>query len=212
MLKKLLPSIFEKKTDQSPSPQKQVPQNQGRPSNSEGSLESGFNLVSTPQKVYIVPKYATKLMLIIRNFIVLMSIIFGVTLILNYGATSIVEFQKNLQKQFLLEIDEYYGVEEKAKLISAKTLAYKRFSNERKPILSKSKFVLDNVGSKISLKNVDIRDFGFTINFTGEKPTDFTELILRYLDEDMLSQIVISSASYRKSENTYSVILEGTFK
>jgi len=198
--------------DQKSNPQNPGPQKPKKQSSSEGSLESGFNLVSTAQQFYVVPKYASKLMTIIRDFIIILSVSFGVMLVINFASTTIIDFQKNLQKQLSLEVDTYAGVEEKAKKIDAKTLAYKKFSNERELLLDKTKFVLDNIGANITLKSLNIDHSRFAITFSGKTALDFTNLILNYLEKDMLAEIVLRSASFDKSKEQYNVTLEGTFK
>jgi hypothetical protein len=133
-------------------------------------------------------------------------------LVLNFVAVTIISFQKVLQEKYVLEIESYGDVEERARNIDAKTVAYKKFSNERKVILPKLEFVLDNIDSSIELKNMTITSSSFSISFSGRTALDFTNLILRYLEDDMLSEIIIRSASLDKSENRFNVVLEGNFK
>lgn len=151
-------------------------------------------------------------MVIIRYFIIALSVIFGVMLILNFSASTIIQFQKNLQKQLVIEVESYEDVEEIAKLIDAKTVAYKKFSSERGVILPKTEFVLDNIGSEIELKSMQITSSGFTINFSGKSALDFTNLIVKYLEDDMLSEIIIRSASLDRSRERFNVVLDGNFK
>ncbi|MBW6441925.1 hypothetical protein K0B04_03440 [Patescibacteria group bacterium] len=208
MLEKLLPSIF-KKEKQKPNPQAPP---EGRKNKEIKDLSSDFNLVNTTQRIHVVPKYAIKLVLIIRYFIVVMSVVFGVILIFNFAASTVINFQKNLQKQLILEVDSYADVEEIAKSIDAKTLAYKKFSNERNPLLFKTEFVLDNIGPNIELKSMQIDSSGFSISFLGNSALDFTNLIMTYLEKDMLSEIIIRSASLDKSKDRFNVVLDGNFK
>lgn len=212
MLEKLLPSLFKEKTNQNPSPQRRSQPSQPKRNKEDLSLESGFNLVSTPQRLYVIPKYVSKLSLIVRNFIILLSVSFGVMLVLNFVAVTIISFQKVLQEKYVLEIEGFGDVEERARNIDAKTVAYKKFSNERRVILPKLEFVLDNIESDIELKNMDISPDRFSISFSGRTALDFTNLIVRYLEDDMLSEIVIRSASLNKTENQFNVVLEGSFK
>jgi len=141
-----------------------------------------------------------------------MSVVFGVILIFNFAASTVINFQKNLQKQLILEVDSYADVEEIAKSIDAKTLAYKKFSNERNPLLFKTEFVLDNIGPNIELKSMQIDSSGFSISFLGNSALDFTNLIMTYLEKDMLSEIIIRSASLDKSKDRFNVVLDGNFK
>lgn len=151
-------------------------------------------------------------MLFIRRFIVLLSIAFGVILVLNFAAYQVVKVQKGVQEKLVQEVDSYKDTEARAKEISAKTLAYKKFLNGRKNLLDKTKFVLDNIGFGIKAKSVNINHTGFSINFTGESPLDFTNLITTYLEKDMVSEMIINSASLDKSKNVLNVSLMGNFK
>lgn len=214
MLKKLLPSLFNKEKSQAQSPLKNQPQPQQKlqRKNKEEDLGSDFNLISTAQQFYVVPKYATKLMLVIRRFIVYISIAFGVILILNLGVSIIINFQKKLQSELTTRVDSFGDVETRAKAISSKVAAYKKFSNERKKLLEKTKFVMSSAGSDIELKNVQLDYSGFTISFSGNTTFSITNLLLRLLEGDLVSEIVIRSASLDKSNNGFNVIISGNFK
>jgi hypothetical protein len=207
MLEKLLPSLFKKEKN----PEENQP-NQKRSNSADISLESDFNLVSSSQRLYVVPKYVSNLTLVIRNFIVLLSVSFGVMLVLNFIAVNIINYQKNIQEDSMEEIELFGDVEEKVKSIDAKTFAYKKFSNEREELLPKVEFVFDNIGEDIEIKTVDISPFSFSISFSGKTALDFTNLIVRYLEKDILSEIVIRSASLDKSKNLFNVVLDGSFK
>jgi hypothetical protein len=50
------------------------------------------------------------------------------------------------------------------------------------------------------------------MSITGKDAIDFTNLIVRYLEGDLVSEIIINSASLDKSEDTYKVTLSGNFK
>jgi hypothetical protein len=133
-------------------------------------------------------------------------------LVLNFAAVTIISFQKVLQEKYVLEIESFGDVEERARNIDSKTVAYKKFSNERKVILPKVEFVFDNIGPDIELKNAEISSTSFLISFSGKSALDFTNLIIRYLEKDMLSEVIIRSASLDKSKNRFNVVLEGSFK
>ena len=133
-------------------------------------------------------------------------------LFINFVTATIINFQKVIQEKHVLEIEVYGDVEERAKNIDAKTVAYKKFSNERKELLPKVEFVLDNIGSNIELKTMKITSSSFSISFSGKTALDFTNLIVKYLEQDMLSEVIIRSASLDKSENRFNVVLDGNFK
>jgi hypothetical protein len=211
MLKELLPSLFDKKNAQPIQKQNLPPQSLEKSSGS-GDIEFSPNLISTSQQFYVIPKYATKLMLLIRKFIVMISVLFGVALLVNFAVYQIIKVQKNLQNDLLSEVSSYADIEARAKEVDAKTVAYKKFLNERKSLLSKTKFILDNVGSNIEIKSVDINHTSFNINLSGKSALEFTNLISRYLEKDMLSEIIINSASLKKSEGVLNVSLKGNFR
>ena len=123
-----------------------------------------------------------------------------------------INYQKRWQTKLVEEIDTYVGVEEKARRISDKTLAYKKFLNGRTLISNKIDFVLDNIRSGIELNNLQIDQEGFTLSVTGKSALEFTNLILRYLEGDMVAEMIIQSASLDKTENQYKVMLRGNFK
>ena len=231
MLEKFLPSFQKKKNDRKQklqnqknpqSPQKsqeqlnlQNPkshQREKKKNEKEENLTPGFNLISQFQDFYVVPKYAEKLISLIRKFIVIVSVVFGILLIFNFVISYVIQFQKDWQEELVQEIDSYAGVEEKAKRISDKTFLYKKFSNDRKLLSEKLNYVLDNIGSDVILEDVQMDHLGFALSLSGKSALDFTNLIVRYLEGNMLSEIVIVSANFDKSENDFNVKIDGVFK
>lgn len=231
MLEKFLPSFQKKKNDRKQklqnqknpqSPQKsqeqlnlqnpKSPQREKKKNEKEENLTPGFNLISQFQDFYVVPKYAEKLISLIRKFIVIVSVVFGILLIFNFVISYVIQFQKDWQEELVQEIDSYAGVEEKAKRISDKTFLYKKFSNDRKLLSEKLNYVLDNIGSDVILEDVQMDHLGFALSLSGKSALDFTNLIVRYLEGNMLSEIVIVSANFDKSENDFNVKIDGVFK
>jgi len=212
MLEKLLPSLFQKKTRPNPNQENQQQKNLSKESKEEVSLESDFDLISKSQKLYIAPKSASKFIVLIRKFIVGISVAFGVLLILNFTVSFMIQYQKEWQGRLVEEIETYSDVEEKAKRISDKTVAYKKFLSNRLLISDKVDYVMDNLGSEIELNSIDINQQGFSMSITGKDAIDFTNLIVRYLEGGLVSEIIINSASLDKSEDTYKVMLSGNFK
>ena len=123
-----------------------------------------------------------------------------------------IQYQKEWQGRLVEEIETYSDVEEKAKRISDKTVAYKKFLSNRLLISDKVDYVMDNLGSEIELNSIDINQQGFSMSITGKDAIDFTNLIVRYLEGGLVSEIIINSASLDKSEDTYKVTLSGNFK
>lgn len=212
MLEKLLPSIFQKKTRSNLNQENQQQKNLSNDNKGGVSLESDFDLISKSQKLYITPKFASEFILIIRKFIVAVSVAFGVMLILNFTVSFMLQYQKGWQSRLVAEIETYSDIEERAKKISDKTVAYKNFLSNRFLISDKVGFVMDNLGSEIELSSFDVNQQGFSISISGKDAIDFTNLIVRYLESDMVAEIIINSASLDKSENIYKVMLRGNFK
>jgi hypothetical protein len=231
MLEKFLPSFQKKKNDRKQklqnqknpqSPQKsqeqlnlqnpKSPQREKKKNEKEENLTPGFNLISQFQDFYVVPKYAEKLISLIRKFIVIVSVVFGILLIFNFVISYVIQFQKDWQEELVREIDSYAGVEEKAKRISDKTFLYKKFSNDRKLLSEKLNYVLDNIGPDVILEDVQMDHLGFALSLSGKSALDFTNLIVRYLEGNMLSEIVIVSANFDKSENDFNVRIDGVFR
>ncbi|HNU76274.1 MAG TPA: hypothetical protein PKL88_00985 [bacterium] len=123
-----------------------------------------------------------------------------------------IQYQKGWQSKLVEEIESYSDIEEKAKRISDKTITYKKFLSSRFLISDKVDYVLDNIGPEIELSNLDINQQGFSISISGKDAIDFTNLIVRYLEDGLVSEIVINSASLDKSGNIYKVMLRGNFK
>ncbi len=123
-----------------------------------------------------------------------------------------IQYQKGWQSKLVEEIETYSDIEEKAKRISDKTVTYKKFLSSRFLISDKVDYVIDNIGSEIELSNLDISQQGFSISISGKDAIDFTNLIVRYLEDGLVSEIVINSASLDKSDNVYKVMLRGNFK
>ena len=211
MLEKLLPSIFKKKIRSNLNQENQQ-RNLSNDKKEGVSLDSNFNLISKSQKLYITPKFASEFILIIRKFIVGISVLFGVLLILNFTLSFMIQYQKGWQSKLVEEIESYSDIEEKAKRISDKTITYKKFLSSRFLISDKVDYVLDNIGPEIELSNLDINQQGFSISISGKDAIDFTNLIVRYLEDGLVSEIVINSASLDKSDNVYKVMLRGNFK
>ena len=231
MLEKFLPSFQKKKNDRKQklqnqknpqSPQKsqeqlnpqnpRSPQQEKKKNEKEEKLAPGFNLISQFQDFYIVPKYVEKLIFLIRKFIIIVSVVFGILLIFNFVVSYVIQFQKNWQEELVQEIDSYAGIEEKAKRISDKTFLYKKFSNDRELLSEKLNYVLDNIGPDVILEDVQMDHLGFALSLSGKSALDFTNLIVRYLEGNMLSEIVIVSANFDKSENDFNVKIDGVFK
>jgi len=212
MLEKLLPSILKKKIRSNLNQENQQQRNLSNDNKESVSLDSNFDLISKSQKLYITPKFASEFILIIRKFIVGISVLFGVLLILNFTLSFMIQYQKGWQSKLVEEIESYSDIEEKAKRISDKTITYKKFLSSRFLISDKVDYVLDNIGPEIELSNLDINQQGFSISISGKDAIDFTNLIVRYLEDGLVSEIVINSASLDKSGNIYKVMLRGNFK
>lgn len=212
MLEKLLPSILKKKIRSNLNQENQQQRNLSNDNKESVSLDSNFDLISKSQKLYITPKFASEFILIIRKFIVGISVLFGVLLILNFTLSFMIQYKKGWQSKLVEEIESYSDIEEKAKRISDKTITYKKFLSSRFLISDKVDYVLDNIGPEIELSNLDINQQGFSISISGKDAIDFTNLIVRYLEDGLVSEIVINSASLDKSGNIYKVMLRGNFK
>ncbi len=123
-----------------------------------------------------------------------------------------IQYQKGWQSKLVEEIETYSDIEEKARKISDKTVTYKKFLSNRSLISDKVDYIVDNIGSEIDFTNFDLNQQGFSISVSGRDAIDFTNLIVRYLEGGMVSEIIINSASLDKSENIYKVLLRGNFK
>lgn len=212
MLEKLLPSIFQKKTRSNLNQENQQQRSLSKDSKEGVSLESDFDLISESQKLYIAPKFAIEITLVIRKFIVAVSVAFGVLLILNFTVSFMIQYQKGWQNRLVEKVDSYSEIEERAKSISDKTVAYKRFLNDRVVMYDKTAYAIDNIGTEITLTTLQVSPETFSLSVSSKNAVEITNLIIRYLDKGLVSEIVLESAAFDRSKSEYKVMLRGTFK
>jgi len=185
-----------------------------KPNQSEkGSyLGTDLNLISSSQRNVLEPESVRRKISLLRSFVIFVSIIFGIVLIANFLMVSVLDSQKRNQDQLLKIVKSYSDVEERAKIIGEKTILYKKILSGKDAVSPKVKFVMNNLGSNVELRDVDLQKTGFSLSIKVDTPYDFTNLISRYLEGDMISEISIESASLDMQDSKFNVYMKGVFK
>lgn len=109
-------------------------------------------------------------------------------------------------------INSYSDVEKRSKYIGDKTIYYKKILVEKKEIYPKVKYIMENIKDGVEFKSLSVEDTGFSIFVKVDNPLDFTNLIFRYLEGNVVSEIIIESASLDISDGRFSVYMRGIFK
>lgn len=127
-----------------------------------------------------------------------------VTFLLN----SLLSEQKNLE----FKINEYAGVEEKARQIAGKINYSKNTIGARKPLTTRISFIMSRLSQDLSLSKVDFNPEKFEVVVKGSSPAGITGMFLSWLKDGGVSEVVIKEAVFSSSENVYAVKLEGVYR
>ncbi|MFH1648393.1 MAG: hypothetical protein ABIA11_01510 [Patescibacteria group bacterium] len=202
MLKKLLSKL---------SLTRQKKQNQKPQSQTEAFQTLGLNLLSGVQGILSTPKETEDKISRYRKFILVISIFFGVLLISNYILDSKTDSLKERQEELTLKVLRYFQVEKDAKDIYERSSYYIHMQDEKQKILGKTIFVFENINSGVSLSRLRIDGEKFSLSAQGKSPLVFTLLIANYLEGDVVSEIILKSASYNSRADEFKVEMEGVF-
>ncbi|MFC1700315.1 hypothetical protein ACFLZ4_01565 [Patescibacteria group bacterium] len=202
MLKKQLP----KQSPQSPRKPDQKPQSQ-----TEAFQTLGLNLLSGFQDILSTPKRTEEKISRYRKFILVVSILFGILLVVNYVLDSRVELLKDRQDVLSLKVLQYFQTETDAKDTHERTLYYLHKQEEKGKLLGKTSFVFEHIDSDVNLSRVMLDGEGFSVSAKGKTPFVFTRLFAKYLEGDIVSEIVLRSANYNSHADEFRVELEGKF-
>ena len=146
-----------------------------------------------------------------RKFILVISIFFGVLLISNYLLDSKTDSLRKRQEELTLKVLRYFQVEKDAKDIYERSSYYIHKQDEKQKILGKTIFVFENINSGVSLSRLRIDGEKFSLSAQGKSPLVFTLLIANYLEGDVVSEIILKSASYNSRAEEFKVEMEGIF-
>lgn len=202
MLKKLLSKL---------SLTRQKKQNQKPRSQTEAFQTLGLNLLSGVQGILSTPKETEDKISRYRKFILVISIFFGVLLISNYLLDSKTDSLRKRQEELTLKVLRYFQVEKDAKDIYERSSYYIHKQDEKQKILGKTIFVFENINSGVSLSRLRIDGEKFSLSAQGKSPLVFTLLIANYLEGDVVSEIILKSASYNSRAEEFKVEMEGIF-
>src|SRR3990172_6736186 len=127
-----------------------------------------------------------------------------VTFLLN----SLLSEQKNLE----FKINEYADVEEKALQITNKINYSKNTVGTRKPLTTKTSFIMSRLPKDLVLSTVEFKPETFEIVVKGSSPAQITGMFLRWLQDGGVSEVAIKEAVFSSSENIYMVRLGGVYR
>ncbi|MBU1132889.1 hypothetical protein KKG08_01305 [Patescibacteria group bacterium] len=190
---------------------RQKKQNQKPQSQTEAFQTLGLNLLSGVQGILSTPKETEDKISRYRKFILVISIFFGVLLISNYILDSKTNSLKERQEELTLKVLRYFQVEKDAKDIYERSSYYIHMQDEKQKILGKTIFVFENINSGVSLSRLRIDGEKFSLSAQGKSPLVFTLLIANYLEGDVVSEIILKSASYNSRADEFKVEMEGVF-
>lgn len=190
---------------------RQKKQNQKPQSQTEAFQTLGLNLLSGVQGILSTPKETEDKISRYRKFILVISIFFGVLLISNYILDSKTDSLKERQEELTLKVLRYFQVEKDAKDIYERSSYYIYKQDEKQKILGKTIFVFENINSGVSLSRLRIDGEKFSLSAQGKSPLVFTLLIANYLEGDVVSEIILKSASYNSRADEFKVEMEGVF-
>lgn len=147
-----------------------------------------------------------------RNVILVICFIF---LLLN---TLSIILDVNLKKQkiktddLVSAVESYSSVENTYNDLFYRLSLYKNIKEKQTPISEKTKIVYASITPSVTLDKVNISDSEFNVSLTGPNALVFARIISQYLQEDLVSQMILTSANLKTRDNSYSVELKGVFK
>jgi hypothetical protein len=120
--------------------------------------------------------------------------------------------QKVEQNRLLLETNNLADKKKKVVTVDKKISFYKNSLTSRESIAEKTHFVLDNIVPSLVVVDAEITSKGFKVSLTGNNIYLFTQLIMAYLQDGVVSEIGISSAVFNPENKEFNVVLLGAFK
>ena len=181
-------------------------------SQNEVSLGTGLNLITGFQQDRLAPERTKKNAVLLRSFIIIASVVFGALIVINYLLILTINYQKKTQERLIRTVSSYAEVEERGRSIDEKTIFYKKTLNEKREISSKAGFITENLGYDVELRNLLLDHNSFSLSIRGATPFTFASLIARYLEGDVVSEVVIKTASLNAMEGNFDVVMEGSFR
>ncbi len=147
-----------------------------------------------------------------RNVILVVCFIF---LLLNTLSIILdVNFKKYKQRtdDLINTVESYSNVESTYNDLFHRLSLYKNIKEKQTPISEKTKIVYASITPSVTLDKVNISDSEFNVSLTGPNALVFARIISQYLEEDLISQMILTSANLKTRDDSYSVGLKGIFK
>ncbi|HOA18458.1 MAG TPA: hypothetical protein PKK54_00990 [bacterium] len=145
-----------------------------------------------------------------QNFSILILAIFIfltlINFILNKEVVSLDLQKKNLEK----EISLLTSAENRINEVGKKINFYEDAVSNRNVLSDKLLFITDKVTPDIYIEQLILYEDQFTLSMYGKDVVSFTRLILNYLEEGKVSEIVLREASYDSLNDRFAVQIGGT--
>ena len=127
---------------------------------------------------------------------------------MNFLLNGLLNEQKNLE----FKINEYADVEEKALQITNKINYSKNTVGTRKPLTTKTSFIMSRLPKDLVLSTVEFKPETFEIVVKGSSPAQITGMFLRWLQDGGVSEVAIKEVVFSSAENIYMVRLGGVYR
>lgn len=198
MLKRFLPIFLKKPQEKNLNPEINFSDN----SNLLDSSNSGFHTFGATND--------TTLENLFKFIILIVCCIFLFLIAFNFYLDTRLLVLKNttnaLEKELLAFEDNISFSREVVNKINL----YKKISSNTYQVGNKLKFITENLG-EVLMTSINVSDKKFELVAKGPSALSFSLLLHTYLNSNLISEIVIKSATLNIVDNTYEVTLEGVF-
>lgn len=141
----------------------------------------------------------------VLSFFILISIV-------NIIFSMFLSAQKVEQGKLVSGLEKLSGVEKDLTNLNRKILFYKNSVSSRKLLSDKTAFILDGLDPGFAINSAQVTNEKFSISLTGKNVFLFTQLIMYYLQNGLVTEISINSANYSPTTQDFIVELSGVFK
>lgn len=172
--------------------------------------ETEANLLPGAEYVDIIEASLKRNTSIYQACLVFISLLFAFFLLVNDIMDFYLVRLKNVQKEAVLVHNSMIQVEKDYEDLLSKIDFYKEASN-KKYIGEKVSFVVSNVTEPIIPKYYKVDREKFNITVQSPQTTYVTGLILKYLADGKVNELILKKATLDNENNVYLVELEGKF-
>ena len=118
---------------------------------------------------------------------------------------------KNVQDDLVVKVERRKEVEAKFNTLKESLSFYQKAVLERKELSQKTSLAYQYVNSAAEMDQLILTPESFSFKGTAPRALDFTFLINSYLEDDLVSQIVLKESTFNSRNNTYSINMEVYF-